>query len=266
MSTAIERVIRTVASIRDTQERESTREFPRTFGELLGEYQSLPGLVAFWPLSSIDRSSGDALDISGQGRTLTFNGNPTYNLYNSVVPYIDLDGAGDFLSRADETDLDILGTEAIYASARRGLTLGAWINQDDITGDQGIIGKWTTAGNLRQYRLYSNAGTITLGISSNGTTDNAYAGTAAPDSVWNFCVGRWTPSTTGDVFVNGIKTSNVSAVASMSNQTPAFRVGDRGDGTTLLTGNIALPFLCANNLPDSRIMRLYNLGRLFFGV
>lgn len=266
MSNALVRTLESIQRIRTVQERSETQEFPRTFGELIGEYLSLPGLVAFWPLSSIDRSSGDALDISGQGRTLSFNGNPTYNLYNSVVPYIDLDGTGDFLSRADETDLDILGTEAIYASARRGLTLGAWINQDDVTGDQGIMGKWTSAGNLRQYRLYSNAGVITLGISSNGTTDNTYAGTTAADSVWNFCVGRWTPSTTGDVFVNGVKTSNVSAVAAMSNQTPAFRVGDRGDGTTLLTGNIALPFLCANNLPDSRIMRLYNLGRLFFGV
>lgn len=266
MNKGLGRIIRTVSTMRTVQERESTREFPRTLGELLGEYLSLPGLVGFWPLSSIDRSSGDAVDISGQVRPLSYNGNPTYNLYNSVVPYIDLDGTGDFLSRADETDLDILGTETIYAAARRGLTLGAWINQDDITGDQGILGKWTSAGNLRQYRLYSNAGVITLGISSNGTTDNVYAGSAAPDSVWNFVVGRWTPSTTGDVFVNAIKTSNVSAVASMSNQTPPFRVGDRGDGTTLLTGNIALPFLCANNLPDARIMRLYNLGRLFFGV
>ncbi|NJO31403.1 MAG: hypothetical protein HC874_30490 [Richelia sp. SL_2_1] len=74
-------------------------------------------------MSSVQRSTGNVYDLSGQGRTLTYNGNPTFN-YTGLVPYVSLDGTGDFLSRADETDLDILGTETIYNSAVRGLTLG----------------------------------------------------------------------------------------------------------------------------------------------
>lgn len=263
---ALQRTLATIQTYRTEQERRSTYEYPRTYGALIGEYLSLPGLVAFWPFSSIDRSSGDAIDLSGQGRTLTYTGNPVYNLLNEVVSYIDLDGSGDFLTRADENDLDILGTEAQYATDRRGLTMGAWVNIDDVTGDQAIMGKWTSAGNLRQYRLRSNAGVITLSISSNGTAEANYTGESVNDAEWNFVCGTWTPSVSGVVWVNGVKTTSVSAVASLSNQTSAFRVGDRGDGTTLLTGNIALPFLLANNLPDSRVQRLYNLGRLFFGV
>jgi len=128
------------------------------------------------------------------------------------------------------------------------------------------IGKWTTAANLRQYKLYSNAGVITLGISSNGTAEALYTGSTVAAAAWYFAVGRWIPSTTGDVFVNWVKTSTVSAVASMTNLTSAFRIGDRGDATTLLTGNAALCFLCANQVPDARLQRLFKLGRLFFGV
>jgi hypothetical protein len=262
----LQRVISAVTHLRSMQERSNTIEFPRTLGELYAEYLTLPGLVGFWPMSSVFKSNGNVADLSGQGRTLTENGNPVFDLLNSIVPYADLDGTGDFFSRADEVDLSILGTEAAFPASRRGLTLGGWFNQDNLTGDQGLMGKWTTAGNLREYKLYSNAGVVTLGISSNGTAEATYAGSTVTAATWYFAVGRWIPSTTGDIFVSGVKTSNVSGVASTTDLTSPFRIGDRGDGTTLFIGNTALCFLCANQLPDARIQRLFKLGRLFFGV
>lgn len=262
---ALERTLASISTLRTVQERNNILEYSRTFGELLGEYLSLSGLIGFWPLSAIDRSSGDAVDI-GQGKTLTYTGNPTYNLLSEVVPYIDLDGTGDWLSRADEVDFDIIGSEAQYAAALRGLTMGAWINLDSIVGDQDVMGKWNVTGNLRQYKLYANAGVITLGISSNGTAEALYAGGSVVAGTWSFVCGRWSPSVTGDIFVDGVKVSNVSAVATMTNLTAPFRVGDRGDAVSEMAGLLALPFLCANALPDSRIQRLYNLGRVFFGV
>ena len=76
---------------------------------MVSRYQTLPGLFGVWPFSSVQRSTGNVADFGGQQRTWTYNGNPTFNLYNNLVPYAELDGTGDFFSRADETDLDILG-------------------------------------------------------------------------------------------------------------------------------------------------------------
>ena len=106
------------------QRRVDNQVVPEKSPDLISPFLALPGLVGFWPMSSVQRSTGNAYDLSGQTRTLTYNGNPTYNINNDFAPYIRLDGTGDFLSRADETDLDILGTETIYASTVRGLTLG----------------------------------------------------------------------------------------------------------------------------------------------
>ena len=41
-------------------------------------FLSLPGLRGLWSMSAI-QSNGDAFDQSGNGRLLTYNGNPTYN-------------------------------------------------------------------------------------------------------------------------------------------------------------------------------------------
>jgi concanavalin A-like lectin/glucanase superfamily protein len=266
MTRALQRTLTEVQRLRASDERASVIEFPRTLGEYYAEFLTLPGLYGFWPMSQVLRSTGNAADMSGSGKALTYNGNPTYNLYNSLVPYLDCDGTGDFLSRADETDLDILGTETIYAATTRGVTMGGWFNQDNIVGAQGLIGKWNPTGNLRSYRLFSNAGVITLGISSDGTAEAFYTGSTVTAGAWYFAIGTWTPSATGVVWVNGVKTSTASAVASMTNLTAPFRIGARGDAAEFLTGNAGPCFLTANNLPDARCQRLFNLGRVFFGV
>mgnify|MGYP001562300049 CR=1 FL=1 len=142
-------------------------------GNVLASYMALPGLVGFWPMSSVQHSTGNAYDLSGQARTLTYNGNPAYSYYNGLVAYIDLDGTGDYLSRADETDLDITGNKAIYTTGAAGLTVGGWFynNANFAAGGTGLITKWNSAGaTTGSFMLYGLTTTPTA-LVTNGTTN-----------------------------------------------------------------------------------------------
>lgn len=266
MNRTLERVLESVNAHAHEQERRSVIEYPRTLGAMYAEHLTLPGLVAFWPMSSVQRSTGNAYDISGQGRTLTYNGNPTYNLYASLIPYLDLDGTGDYLERADETDLDILGTESIYAVAQRGLTLGGWFWFDDAGVDEGVFNKIGGAGQ-RSYGLQKLAADqVRMAVSGDGTAlidANATITTGA----WYHIVGRYDPSTEVAIWANGVKTVDTASIpASLFNSTAALDIGRLADGTQPMDGRAALCWLCANVVPDDRIQRLFKLGRIFFGV
>lgn len=269
---ALDRALESLHRFRTEQERRGILEFPRTLGELYAEYLSLPGLVAFWPMSSVQRSTGQAYDISGQARHLTYNGNPQYNLYNSLVPYLDCDGTGDFLSRADETDLDILGTETIYSASQRGLTLGGWFWFDVVPAStRGIFGKWNDVGvNQRSYALFWTSFPV-LGfiVSVDGTAATLVTGAESEPGGWYFIVGRFSPSTELALFVNGVKTVNTTSIpASIFASTATLAVPQQNVGGVAnnIDGRVSHTFLCANVIPDARIQRLFKLGRLFFGV
>jgi hypothetical protein len=179
-------------------------------------FLALPGLRGFWPMSSFD-DGGDAYDLSGQGRTLTYNGDPDYG-YWDLRPYIDLDGTGDYLDRADEAGLDITGAETFVTGARQGLTMGGWFQFDELTvaNNKGLMSKWVSGTNDRSYLLYHEAAgdTILFGVSGNGI-----AGVFSPASIipaaattWYFCVGRYdTTSADVDCFINNTWYSNAGA-------------------------------------------------------
>jgi hypothetical protein len=240
-------------------------------GNTLASFMALPGLVGFWPMSSVQRSTGNAYDLSGQGRTLTYNGNPAYSYYNGLMPYIDLDGTGDFLSRADETDLDILGNESIYTTGAAGLTLGGWFWADTLgVGSAGLIGKYTTTGNQRSYLLFVVSSTVgpAFIISGDGTaTDSATHPSAVATGGWFFAVGVYIPSTSVSIFVNSTKTTNSTSIpATIFNSTAALQIGAFSAGTALLDGRAALCFLCANALSDELITSLYSQSKPLFGL
>ncbi len=240
----------------------------------ISKFLLLPGLIGFWPMSSVQRSTGNAYDLSGQGRTLTYNGNPTYNIYNGFVPYIDFDGVGDFLSRADETDLDVLGSETIYYSGVRGLTLGGYFWLENLAGSQGLISKWVGAGNQRSYDLLFS-GSFFARVNSTGAAPGGnFTATSLVTPVtnqWFFIVNRFIPSLSIDIFVTNPVTSiltkdtnTTSPVASIFNSTAALEIGRITP--SLLTGRASLCFLCANALSDALIDALFQQTRRLFGV
>jgi hypothetical protein len=230
------------------------------------QFLALPGLRGFWPMSSIDES-GNTYDLSNQGRTLTYNGNPTYN-YAGLAPYIDFDGTGDFLSRADEAGLDITGTETYVASAVRGLTLGGWFQANQAGATDGLLSKWDTGANQRSYLVVHNAtNNLEFNISTAGTAVSATAISTGTMSVnaWFFSVARFVPSTSVAVYLNNVKTSSATAIASIFSSSASINIG-AVNAANLLTGRASLCFLCAAALSDAIIGQLYQQSRALMGV
>jgi hypothetical protein len=213
--------------------------------------------------------TGAAFDQSGNVRTLTYNGNPTYN-FEGLAPYIDFDGVGDFLSRADEAGLDITGTEAYVASAVRGLTLGGWYRIDSFAANQWLSGKYNTVGNNRSYALaFLTTPEVRFIVSGNGTaTITAISSVAPVVTTWTFWVGRFTPSSELAIFQNNVKTINTTSIpASIFNSTASYVLGARDNGAAdLMTGRQSMQFLCATALSDAIIGALYQNSRAMFGV
>jgi hypothetical protein len=231
-------------------------------------FLAIPGLVGFWPLNNVDVSSGDAYDLSGQGRRLTFNGNPDYNVYQDFVQYLDFDGTGDYLSRTDESDLDITGTESHNATAIQGLTMGGWFWSDSIATQYALMGKFLATGNQRSYWMQFFGSNLVASVSSDGTAiTNTTHTTTLSSNAWYFCIARYDPSTSLDAIVNDSEISNTSSIpASIFVSTADFGIGAWSGGTFPINGRASLCFLSANYLSDAWCSYLFNSTRAYFGV
>lgn len=235
------------------------------------QFMGLPGLRGFWPMSAFS-SAGAAYDQSGNGRTLTLNGNTYYGyLGTSLIWYVVFDGTGDYLNRADEAGLDIIGNETYIQSNKRGLTLGGWFNRD-VQKAQGYIGKHVAAS--RAYGI-DNTGVnndIRFSIWDAGGTRRSVTGTGT--SGWDFIVGVFKPDEDRvGIFINGTwTTAAIPAATTIRNTACDFGVGR--DTTGDFDGQATLCFLSASSLafdldstPTSPIIfSLFNQSRAMFRV
>lgn len=233
-------------------------------------FLGLPGLRGFWPMTSVG-GTALAYDMSGQGRTLTFNGNPEYG-HADGVGYIDFDGTGDYLSLADASGLDITGTETYVASACRGLTIGGWFAPDSASASDMYMSKYNSVGSdQRSYLLWQSSGRPYFSISLDGTVGTRIDATA-PDAVttdqWQFIVGRFIPSTELSIHVNGVKTSLTSGVhASIHSGTAPLEIGSYNAGVGgPYDGKASRLFLEVMALDDDYLNALFQQTRRTYGV
>lgn len=241
---------------------------PERSPDLVSPFLALPMLRGLW-VASVN-NAGNWYDLSGLSKTLTYNGNPTFN-YSGLVPYWDYDGTEDYHSRADEADLDIIGTESYVASAARGLTLGGWFWLDNLTAQRGFISKYNIdAVNERAYILYYDlaANRLQFIISTDGIAATIVAATDAPSATtWYFVVGRFTPSTEIKIWTNAATNTNTVGIpASIFNSNANFEIGSYSVGTNNLDGRATLCFLCAAALSDGQISSAFQQTRGAFGV
>jgi len=234
----------------------------------------LPGLRGFWPMSSFD-SAGNANDLSGQARTLTYGGNPIYN-NRDFAPYIDFDGAGDMLSRTDEAALDILGTETYVITANRGITFGCWVNMDRQTGAAQYVMAKALTGQVAgvQYTIYMPLlGNTYIAQFSSGAALETQTTAATTFGSWYHVIARWSPTGSGAtraIFLDGVKSSAASALATLNNTAADFRIGARDTGagggaaTEPMSGLVSLAFLCCYALPDTTIQSIWQQTRALF--
>ena len=235
-------------------------------------HMALPGLRGFWPMSGV-LGTGNCVDQSGNGRTLTYNGNPRYD-FDSLAPYIRFDGTGDYLSRADEAGLDILGTETFIAAGHRGLTLGGWFRPERITTNESLISKYDAAGNDRSYMLYLRGDVVgdpvRFIISDDGTGTDFVSSTGAfSANEWQFMAGRYNDADTGAelaVWLNEELTTAATARNSIHNSAADFNISGYNSGTSLFLGRASMCFLCAMALSDATVWAIYQHTRALFRV
>ena len=242
------------------------------WGNVVSSFSTIPGLVGFWPMSSVQRSTGNAFDLSGQGRTLTYNGAPTYNIEQDFTPYINFGATADSLSRPDETDLDIIGTETIYDSSVRGLTMGGWFRGDRFESAlfELPMGKVSNvAGQFSYFIIKDTALDLLFRISTDGTAlVSVTSSISLLNNTWYFIVGRFIPSTELAIFVSTTKNTFTTAIpATIFNSAANFSIG-RITGVTGadMRGRASLCFLSANALSDALINGLFQQSRVLFGV
>jgi len=233
--------------------------------DIISPYLALPGLRGFWPFSSFG-STGSVLDMSGQGRTLGYVGNPTHN-YDGFVPYLDMDGVGDYLARLDEAALDIVGNEAYVGAAVRGLTIGGWFSPNALGGgNEGLFGKYNSTTNNRSYLLLLLAAPGSqpwFAVSTNGIASvNVTSTVSLVAGEWYHIVGRFDPSTEIAVFVNGVKTVNTTAIpATIFSGNANLEAGSFAAGSFNYNGRMSQLFLCAERHDDSIIQANFEQTR-----
>lgn len=220
--------------------------------------QLLPELRGLWAFSSVNES-GNIIDLSGQGRTLTNNGTATRAILPSGLPYAIYNGSTQYFSRADEAGLDITGA----------LTIGGWFYAAALA-DVGLIGKFAfTAGNYKSYllRILDATGAIRFTVSADGSASVAInTATGIATGSWHFIAGRFTPSTEIAVFVDGVKTVNTTSIpASLYNSNQPLQIGAYDAGTKLFTGRSAPCFLSAAAIPDDLLYAHYAMARPLLG-
>ncbi len=234
-------------------------------------YACIPGVRGAWNMASLNET-GAVYDITGQGRALTNNHVCTFS-YTGFAPYVLLDGTNDYLSRADEAGLDILGSETYVVSTERGLTFGGWFYPTQAAGTtEALIGKWQGAANY-SYLLYRDSTEVySCALSLTGAAALVFNSTLVPTiNAWQFVVGRYSPSGLSNevsVWKNDTEwMTQVGVPASLFNGTAAFEIGANAPtNTNPLQGRASFCFLSAMYLSDDQIKELFYLSAPAFGV
>lgn len=219
----------------------------------------LPELRGLWMASNVNES-GNLLDLTGQGRTLTNNGTTTRAVYNNLVPYCDLNGSTQYFSRADEAGLDITGA----------LTICGWNWFDVIAGSARVLAAKATAAPNIAYALYSSAAGVPSGyVSVDGTNLTIHTLSTVTFSVsrWYFFAITFTPSVELRLLVDQETSANTTSIpAAIANTNAAFSVGAAATPGSYLDGRIPIVALCAAAASQQALTTIFQQTRGYFGV
>lgn len=243
-------------------------DIPHNAAMLNSLLMNIGGTRGYWNMASRDQTAA-VYDMSGQGRTLTNTGAVTFAT-DLVTPYSVHTGAN-YLQRADEAGLDITSNLTVLAICR-------FTNTASTT--ENVIAKRAAAGQLSYYLRRTTTGQAEFVVSSNGTLQTLVTGTyAIPANQWVLMVGRYTPSTSLDVWgipfvVNGedididnYKTTNTTSIpAAIFNSTALFIIGATAVPNQQLTGNVMYAGLYGLSLVDRIIFSVYELAKPVVGT
>ena len=265
----------------ETQEHTSVRDPAIALSLTIGLISALPALRGFWPGSGQAHpltNDWDLLNMAGKNIPFkaTSGGGTNTPFWRSDdtlgYPLVSIDGTNDFFSIADATTWDITGDKGT-STASAGLTMGAWVRFTNTASTQEIVlsKRANTAG--RSYMIdRTSTGEARFMVSGTGTDFiSISSAVVVTEDVWHFIVGRFIPSTEASVFLDGVEAIKTTSIpASIFVSTSDVYLGARDDGASpgavKMNGDIAMVFLCAAQVYDVAIDRLYNISRHIFGV
>jgi hypothetical protein len=236
--------------------------------DVIGAHLALPSLRGFWPMSAMNNPNVAASIIPSlaPARDLSVNvGFAGYALTSGLVPYVTLAAASsEYLYRVD--DLSLRG-----ANSFNGMTWGGWFKATSLPGNNlymGLNGKWGGALVSDEYliTLFNNAGTQQIWAYVGNAVITPFVNVTQTLTLgaWYHIIGRWVPSVSLDLFINGVKVSNTTSIpAALTGNTGAFNIGAFG-AANYLDGSATLQFVAGYALSDAHILQLYQLTAPLF--
>lgn len=238
------------------------------WADAIGSFSNLPGLRGFWPMVPLG-ATANCTDYGNNNRTLTALGAVDY-AWDLLFQDIGMFNPGvEYLTRPDEAEFDILGTETYIATGQRGLTMGGWFKFWTAAGAvETAMSKWNVAGGQTSYLLQRDVGgTISFFINAVG---NVVTSVEIPlQDEYNFLAcsydydGGVTPEI--KVYVNDtdIQSNAVGIPGPITNSTAPFEIG-AATGANGIDGTATLCFITATYLWDFHIQSLYNISKALF--
>ena len=216
------------------------------------------GLMGRW---NLDGNATDTAALDGFIDNGTLVGSPTYTTGTNVMVgtgALSLTGS-QYVSMPTSADLAITGA----------LSLSAWIKPaayPPAGNGAGIIGKWINAASQRSHVLQLiSTGKIGLNVSSDGTANAGYMTTqTVPLNAWSHVVGVYTPSSTIQIYINGVLSGTLSSgiPASIYNSTNSVSIGSfysLGASTYSLNGIIDDVRIYNRALSAAEISAIYGI-------
>lgn len=232
----------------------------RGLQDVIGLFQMIPQLRGFWPFSSADES-GNVIDFSGHGHTLTNNGSMTFGMENNI-PYGLMRGS-EYLSRSGE------GTLAVSNE----LTFGGWFyfTEDPIGALHFLMGKADfTPVTAWEYSLESNGNKVSFIVrTSTQRFDTITVNDELEPNKWFFIVGRHNGASDGTkqrIFINNrnLEITGDKADGDIQDAGSTFTIGARDLTGGDFEGRACLCFVAAAELTDQHLAMLYNRTRYLF--
>jgi hypothetical protein len=242
-------------------------------------YANLPGLVSFWPMSSVGYQTSPTPPLRSvivpnhSGHTHIIHDlfyEPPYSVaafgYDGLIPYATVFGSDGYLRIGILQIYAITGTEPHIEPAYRGLTLGIWVQFSETGKGEALIGK-ADAVNYAYYlektqdesvRVVVTDGLVNYGVESANTVDA---------SQWHLVIGRWTPSTEASVFLNGVKTVETANVpATLLDSVAHPYVGyETPTSNNTSAKRVSMAFICTMSLSDTICQNIWHQSRAMFG-